>query len=98
MEKKHAKYDRLIAKCRSLPPTPTAVVHPCDQSSLQGAVDAAKEGLIKPLLVGPRARIETVAKENGLDISKFEITDTPHSEASAAAAVALVREGKAEAL
>jgi len=97
-ERKHAKYERLIARCKSLPPTRTAVAHPCDESSLRGAVDAAKAGLIAPILVGPRARIEAVARQHGIDISKLEIVDAPHSEASAAAAVALVREGKAEAL
>ena len=98
MEPRHEKYERLIARCKALPPTPTAVAHPCDESSLRGAVDAAKAGLIAPILVGPRARIEAVAKEHGIDISKLEIVDTPHSEASAAAAVALVREGRAEVL
>jgi phosphate acetyltransferase len=96
--RKHEKYEKLIERCKSLPATPTAVAHPCDESSLRGAVDAAKAGLIAPILVGPRARIEALAKQHGLDIGKFEIVDTPHSEASAAAAVALVREGRAEAL
>jgi phosphate acetyltransferase len=98
MERKHEKYERLIARCKALPPTATAVAHPCDESSLQAVVDAARAGLIAPVLVGPRARIEAVAKARSLDISKFGIVDAAHSEASAAAAVALVREGKAEAL
>ena len=98
MERKHEKYERLIARCKSLPPTRTAVAHPCDESSLRAAIDAAKAGLIAPILVGPRARIEAVAKQHGIDISNVEIVDAPHSEASAAAAVALVREGRAEAL
>jgi phosphate acetyltransferase len=98
MQPKHEKYDRLIARCKSLPPTRTAVAHPCDESSLQAVMDAASAGLIAPILVGPRARIEAVAKKLALDISRFELVDAPHSEASAAAAVALVREGKAEAL
>jgi phosphate acetyltransferase len=84
--------------CQALPPTPTAVAHPCDESSLRGAVEAAQAGLIKPILVGPRARIEAIAREHGIDISKHEIVDAPHSEGSAAAAVALVREGRAQAL
>ena len=62
MAREHAKYQRLIDFCKSLPPTPTAVAHPCDESSLRGAVDAAKLGLIAPILVGPAARIEAVAK------------------------------------
>ena len=98
MQRKHVKYDLLIARCKSLPPTRTAVAHPCDESSLQGVMDAASSGLIAPILVGPRARIEAVATKLGIDSSKLEIVDAPHSEASAAAAVALVREGKAEAL
>jgi phosphate acetyltransferase len=98
MHNKHEKYELLIARCKSLPPTPTAVAHPCDQSSLQAVVDAARAGLIAPILVGPRARIEAVATKHSIDIGKLEIVDAPHSEASAAAAVALVREGRAEAL
>jgi phosphate acetyltransferase len=98
MERKHEKYQRLLDFCKSLPPTPTAVVHPCDESSLAGAVDAAKLGLIAPILVGPKARIEAVAKEHGIDIAGLPIVDAPYSEASAAKAVDLVREGKAEAL
>ncbi len=98
MERKHEKYQRLIDYCKSLPPLPTAVAHPCDQSSLAGAVAAAQLGLIAPILVGPRARIEAVAKENGINIADFPIVDAPYSTASASAAVQLVREGKAEAL
>ena len=63
------KYQHLIDVCKTLPPTPTAVAHPCDESSLRGAVDAAKLGLIAPILVGPRARIEAIAKEHGIDIA-----------------------------
>jgi len=98
MAARHEKYKRLIARCKALAPTRTAVVHPCDESSLRGAMDAAREGLITPILVGPRARIEAVAAKQGIDLSGIELVDAPHSEASAAAAVALVREGKAEAL
>ena len=71
MARAHDKYQRLIDFCKALPPTPTAVAHPCDESSLRSAVDAAKMGLIAPILVGPRARIEAVAKEHGLDIAAF---------------------------
>lgn len=98
MNTKHEKYQRLIEFCKSIPPTPTAVVHPCDRSSLEGAVEAAQMGLIAPILVGPRARIEETAKAAGIDISPYPIVDAPFSHAAAAAAVQLVREGKAEAL
>ena len=98
MERKHEKYQRLLDFCKSLPPTPTAVAHPCDESSLRGAVEASQLGLIAPILVGPRARIEALAKQHGIDLANIPIVDAPYSEASAAKAVELVREGKAEAL
>jgi len=98
VEPRHAKYRQLIAHCQTLAPIPTAVVHPCDRSSLEGAVEAARSGLIVPILVGPRARIESLAVECKLSISDYQIVDAPFSEASAAAATQLVREGKAEAL
>jgi phosphate acetyltransferase len=97
-DRAHEKYERLLAACKGLPPTPTAVAHPCDQSSLQGAVDAAKMGLIAPILVGPRERIEEVARQYGIDIKGLPIVDAPFSHASAEKAVELVREGRAEAL
>ncbi|TXF99911.1 phosphate acetyltransferase [Massilia arenae] len=98
MEPKHEKYQRLIDYCRDLPPLPTAVAHPCDTSSLSGALEAARIGLIAPILVGPRARIEAVAQENSLRLGDVTIVEAAHSHAAAAAAVELVREGKAEAL
>ena len=98
MTAKHEKYQRLIDVCKSIPPTPTAVAHPCDASSLEGAMEAARLGLIVPTLVGPRERILAVAAKAGIDLSETTIVDTPHSEASASMAVQLVREGKAEAL
>jgi phosphate acetyltransferase len=94
----HEKYQRLLDYCKALPPTPTAVAHPCDESSLRGAADAAAMGLIAPILVGPRARIQAVAKEHGIDIATYPLVDAAHSQDSAAKAVGLVREGKAEAL
>jgi len=98
MAPNHEKYRRLIDYCRELPPMPTAVVHPCDKSSLTGALEASRIGLIAPVLVGPRDRIEAVANENGLALGDVPIVDAPYSQAAAAAAVQLVREGKAEAL
>jgi phosphate acetyltransferase len=74
------------------------VAHPCDQSSLEGAIAAARLGLIAPTLVGPRSRIEAVAKEFAIDISDVAVIDAPFSQTAAEKAVELVREGKVEAL
>ena len=92
------KYQTLLARCASLPPIPTAVAHPCEASALAGAVEAAEKKLITPILVGPVAKIREVAAQAKIDLGKLEIIDTPHSHASAAKAVELVREGKAELL
>ena len=94
----HEKYDRLIAVARKHPPMITAVAHPCDTVSLESAVQAAGSGLLKPILVGPSARLLDVAQKASLDIGAFEIVDSAHSHDSAAKAVELVRCGRAEAL
>ena len=84
-----------IGQTKGLAPTPTAVVHPCDALSLGGAMAAAAEGMILPILVGPHKRITEVAAEEGLSLDGIEIVDAPHSHAAAETAVALVREGRA---
>jgi phosphate acetyltransferase len=94
----HQKYQRLVATAKTLDPVMTAVAHPCDQSSLEGAINAAEMGLIRPILVGPKEKIVGIAQQFKLDISPYECIDVPHSHAAAAKAVELVRKGRAEAL
>ena len=94
----HAKYDRLIAAAKEVPPATTIAVHPCDETSLRGCVDAAQAGMIIPILVGPAAKIASVARDHELDIGAFEIIDAEHSDAAAAKAVELVHQGKGELL
>jgi phosphate acetyltransferase len=95
---RHQKYERLIDATRALPPLVTAVAHPCDTSSLGAALDAAKRGLIRPILVGPRAKLEAAAQQLGADLGGHEVVDAPHSHAAAAQAVQLVVQARAEAL
>ena len=92
------KYEQLLERCKSLEPIPTAVAHPCDETSLSGAVEAANKGLIVPILVGPREKIQSVADSAGIDLANFQIVDAAHSHASAVKAVELLREAKAELL
>ena len=96
--RQHHKYDRLITATRKLAPLPTAVAHPCDESSLRGVVEAAQAGMIVPILVGPKERMRSVATSIGLDIAGFDMIDATHSQAAAEKAVELVRSGKAELL
>jgi len=92
------KYEQLVARCKGLAPVATAVAHPCEASALAGAVQAAAEGFIVPIYVGPRERITKVAKDAGIELGSAEIIDAKHSHDSAAQAVALVRAGRAELL
>lgn len=92
------KYRQLIEAAVKAGSVTVAVAHPCDAVSLQGAVEAAKMGLIRPILVGPQAKVRDVAARNGIDISGLPLVDAEHSHDAAAKAVELVREGKAEAL
>jgi phosphate acetyltransferase len=94
----HSKYDRLIAAAKAVPPVPTIVVHPCDETSLRGALDRAEAGIIRPLLVGPEAKIRNTASKHGLDVTGLEIIDAAHSEAAAAKGVELIHEATGEML
>jgi phosphate acetyltransferase len=92
------RYSHLLSVSSGLSPIPIAVAHPCDAESLRGPIQAARAGLVEPILVGPEAKIRAVAEEHDIDIRGFRIVDVPHSHAAAEAAVALCRDGGAEAL
>jgi phosphate acetyltransferase len=94
----HAKYERLVARAKLVPAATTVVVHPCDETSLRGAAEAAELGIIVPILVGPEKKITDVANKFKIDIRSFEKIDTPHSDAAAAKAVQLILAGKGEML
>ena len=98
MNKPGEGHERLIAKTADIPPVRTAVVHPSAPVALQGALEAAERGLITPILVGPKGKIEKAAEDLGADISALEIVDAPHSHAAAEVAVGLVRDGSAFAI
>jgi phosphate acetyltransferase len=94
----HEKYERLVAATQSLQALTTAVAHPCDETSLRGALEAAAAGMITPILVGPRDKILDVAKSHDLKLQGIEIVDVPHSQAAADKAVEIVRTGGADLL
>jgi phosphotransacetylase/acyl dehydratase len=95
---RHRHFDALLEKARPLPPLVTAVVAPEDENSLGGAILAAKETIITPILVGDPAKITAVAEAMGEDISAFEIVEAIGPEASARMACALVNEKRAQAV
>jgi phosphate acetyltransferase len=91
-------FTRLLKAVQGLPPVITAVVHPCDRDSLLGPIEAAKRGMIIPVLVGPEAKIRAVAQAEGVDLTPYTVVPTEHSHAAAAQAVAMARAGEVEAL
>lgn len=93
LHERGARFDAMIKAASSLPAVRTAVVHPCDTLSLVGALDAAAKGMIIPVLIGPRAKIEAAAAETGRELDGIEIIDVPHSHAAAETAVAMARAG-----
>ncbi len=95
---RHERFRALLTEGAGLPPVATAIAHPCDADALGAVIEAARAGLITPILVGPRSRILRAAADAGLDLGAFRIVDTPHSVAAAAEAVALVRRGEAALL
>ena len=94
----HDNFENFVERCRKLPPVAVSVAHPCDESSLAAALQAAREGLIEAILVGPVPRIRGVAAQHGFDLTGIQLEDVPHSHAAAHRAVELVRQGKAAAL
>ena len=92
------KYERLLERCKSQPAVATAVAHPCEESALRGALQAAQLGLVEPILVGPKKEIEQIAASADLSLKNIEIVEAENSIDSGRKAVALIREGRAEIL
>lgn len=93
-----ARFQELLALADGMPAVRCAVVHPCDAGSLSGALDAARHGLIVPVLVGPEARIRAVAAEAELDLDGVEILGVEHSHAAAALAAGMAARREVEVL
>lgn len=92
------KYERLIARAKSASAAKTIVVYPCDGTSLRGAVEAQRLGLISPILVGPISKLKAIAREHELDIAKFQLVDAAGSEQAASKAVEMIHEAEGELL
>jgi len=92
------KYEKLLARCADLAPVPTAVAYPCEESALEGALEAGRKGLIVPILVGPKDAIEALAKKAGASLAGVRVVEAADGHDAAAKAVELVRKGEAELL
>lgn len=95
----HPHLKALVDAAKACGPMRVAIAYPCDAASLGAAIEAARTGLIVPLLVGPRTRMEAAAQQGGLDLSGIEMVETSDNpRAAATQAATLCREGSAAAL
>lgn len=95
---KTLRYRQLLAATQGLEPIYVAVVHPCSEESLLSAIEAARAGLILPILVGPGEKIRALAAHAEIDLAGYRLVHAPHSHAAAALAVAMARNGEVQAL
>lgn len=95
---RHRHFEALVERAAALPPLPVAVVCPDDANSLGGAVLAAREGLILPILIGNAERIHAAGIAMGADLSRFEVIDVAGDQAAATEACRLVHESRAAAV
>lgn len=93
-----ARFKELLARSAGMPAVRCAVVHPCDTESLTGAMDAARYGLIIPVLIGPEVRLRHLAQEAGLDLTDVEIISVAHSHEAAEKAAEMAAKGEVEIL
>jgi len=98
MADKNLRYDQLLNAAKSLPKIKMGVVHPCSREALEGALEAARLGLIEAVLIGPEAKIRALANDCRFDLEGLRIIDVPHSHAAAAKGVEMARAGEVESL
>ena len=97
--KSHHAFENLIERARQLPgKVSIGIVWPCEQHALEGAMDAAQQNILEPVLIGPRALIADVAQSCGIDLGGATIVDVATPQEAAAQAVALVKSGQVHAL
>ncbi|WP_050985534.1 bifunctional enoyl-CoA hydratase/phosphate acetyltransferase [Rubrivivax gelatinosus] len=94
----HHQHDALLRRCQALEPVATAIVYPCSEAALRAAVEAQHAGLIRPVLVGPAAKIRAIAAGCVLDIAGLRIVDAERPADAAEAAARLARDGEVGAL
>ena len=91
-------YLGLIARATSKPAVKTAVVWPCDEVSLGGALQAFKDNLIAPVLLGPEAEIRALAAKMQLELGSISIVDCERSRLAAFRAVEMARKDEVQML
>lgn len=93
------KLDALEAAARSKGRLSVAVAYPCSPDSLAAALAAYEAGVIDPVLVGPRSRIEATASALQASVRELRVVETDDDPIAASRkAVAIAGAGEAKAI
>ncbi|MGQ9628320.1 MAG: bifunctional enoyl-CoA hydratase/phosphate acetyltransferase [Anaerolineae bacterium] len=95
---KISNFEELVEVARSKGPTRVAVAAAHDPEVLLSMDKASKLGLATGYLIGDWSVIEALVAQHGLDISQMTVIHEPDVVRAARQAVALVREGRADAV
>jgi len=91
-------FDDLVERCRPLGVLPVAVAAPVSDVAFLGAISAAREKLIEPILVGPEQELRSLADRLDVDLAHFALVGATDDADAARKSVSLCRSGKARAL
>jgi phosphate acetyltransferase len=94
----HRYFDRLLQRCGAKEPLTVAVAMPLSEVALRGSVDAARAGIIVPLLIGPEREIRQLGTRLELDIADLEIFAAADDADAARKCVTLCQSGRARAI
>lgn len=102
---RHERFAQLMALTAVPEPVACAVVFPVEAHGLRAAIEARHAGLIRPVFVGPRARIAALAQALELDLgaltgaaSDVDWVEADTESAALQAAIDLARTGRVKAI
>ncbi len=87
-------HEAVVGKKRQPRPIPMGVIYPTRPEILGAVQKATFEGLIIPLLIGPRDKINEAAQATGFDISRYEHIESSDTRTAVASGIKMLAEGR----
>ena len=91
-------FDDLLSKVKECRRKKVAVAVAQDEPVLEAIREAKERGIADAILVGDKDKIAEIAKQIGMDLSKYEVIHEPDTKKAALKAVELVHDRKADML
>ena len=94
MDERHVMYrnfKEIVSRAKTLGPRKVAVVFPDELDVMRAVRDGVQEGLITPVLIGDRGRIEAVAGEAGFPLDDVMVVHEQDPQKAADASVDMVK-------